>query len=116
MDHLTFMADEWRSVTVPVQRLGAGPEYVDRRVLAEHPEVANLVMEKLLTQLQRAVDERGWQNVTAAQVWSEPDDLRDQLVFRATVEAADVWQDGAWTSARAAVEQDQAILRGQGGD
>lgn len=107
--YYTYLVDSWRSVTVPVQRL-ATSEVVDREVLAEHPQVAEVVMERLREGIRRGLAERGWQGVGDMEVSVEEDVMRNQLIYRAVVDAADVWEDGTWTSVRAAVAEDQAIL------
>jgi hypothetical protein len=105
------MADTWRAVTVPCQQLGAGPEIVDREVLAEHPWVAEEALHKVVTVLKRELAERGWQPVEDIKTWVEEIPTCNQLAYYASVWAADAWEDGTWTSVRAAVAEDQAILQ-----
>jgi hypothetical protein len=113
LDHLVYPTGDGRSVVVPIEQLWVR-RYAGRREDMTDAKHA-LVVAELEAALQYELDRRDMELIEDPILHPEEDWERNYLHYRMVGYAISVWKGDVWASARAAVAEDQDVIRKAGG-
>ena len=112
-DHRVTAPEEMgmRTVTVPVLTWASGPFHVEHWMVEEHgAEMLARVEADLRRELDERLAEVGLRLVEEPRLVDREDPMENAVEYRLMAHVADAWEDGAWATARAAVQADQRWL------